>query len=104
IRHVGPSTVGVDTLYRSKGKIPEAFLRSCGVPDNLITYLPSLTGSGLAVEFYSCFVSYSHKDEDFARRLHSRMQQERLRVWYAPEDMAGGKKIHEQIDQAIRVF
>jgi len=37
----GPSTVGVDTLFRSNGKIPEVFLRGCGVPEDLITFLPS---------------------------------------------------------------
>lgn len=26
-----------------------------------------------------------------------------LRVWFAPEDIKGGKKIHEQIESAIRV-
>ncbi len=31
------------------------------------------------------------------------MQQERLRVWYAPEDMKGGRKSCRQIDEAIRV-
>ena len=31
------------------------------------------------------------------------MVQEKLRVWYAPEDMRGGRKSIDQIDQAIRV-
>ena len=102
VKHFGPSHIDVDTLYKSRGKIPEIFLRGCGVPNNLITFLPSLTGSEKAFEFYSCFISYSHKNEDFAKQLHSRMQQEHLRVWYAPEDIKGGKKLEEQIDQAIR--
>jgi hypothetical protein len=100
IQHQGPSILGVDSIYRSKGKIPEAFLRGCGVPDFLITYLSTLVGTQ---EFYSCFISYSHKDEDFATRLYSRMRDEHLRVWYAPEEMKGGKKLQEQIEQAIQV-
>jgi hypothetical protein len=44
IRHGGPSTVGVDTLVRSRGRIPEAFLRGCGVPEAWIEYLPALLG------------------------------------------------------------
>lgn len=104
VTHLGPSTVGTDTLCKSQGKIAEVFLRGCGVPDELIAYLPSLLGAKKAVEFYSCFISYSHKDEEFAKRLHSRMRDEHLRVWFAPEDIKGGKKIHEQIDQAIRVY
>jgi hypothetical protein len=27
-----------------------------------------------------------------------------LRVWFAPEDIQGGKKLHEQIDTAIRLY
>ena len=30
------------------------------------------------------------------------MCEEKLRTWYAPEDMQAGRKIHEEIDQAIR--
>src|SRR5882672_1247740 len=33
-RHEGPSTIGIDTIYRSHGKIPELFLRGAGVPDD----------------------------------------------------------------------
>src|SRR5207245_2808949 len=76
VRHRSPCTVGIDTLYMSKGKIPAAFLRGCGVPDGLITYLPSLIGAKEASLFYSCFISYSHRDEEFANRLRLRMQSE----------------------------
>jgi len=31
------------------------------------------------------------------------MRAAKLRVWFAPEDMKGGKKFMEQIDQAIQV-
>ena len=37
VRHGVPSEIGVSTLYKSQGKIPEVFLRGCGVPENLIT-------------------------------------------------------------------
>jgi hypothetical protein len=45
--HINWSTIGVDTLYKSKGKIPAAFLRGCGVPENLIECLPSLTNQAV---------------------------------------------------------
>ena len=103
INHVGPSTVGLDTIYRSKGKIPEIFLRGCGVPDRFIAQMKALVGAEEGIQFYSCFISYSSKDEEFARRLHGRLQQAHVRVWFAPEDIKGGAKLHEQIDEAIRV-
>ncbi len=40
VSHVGPSTIGVDTIFRSQGTIPDSFLRGCGVPEELITHLP----------------------------------------------------------------
>ena len=101
VRHDGPSTVGIDTIYRSKGGIPKVFLRECGVPETFITYVGSFTAEPF--EYQSSFISHSHKDEDFAQRLHSRMRQEDLRVWYAPEDMKGGRKIYDQIDRAIQI-
>jgi uncharacterized protein YjbI with pentapeptide repeats len=98
-----PSVIGIDTLYLSGGKIPKKFLSGSGIPDDLITYLPSLVGVEQALQFYSCFISYSHKDQEFAKRLHSRMRDEHLRVWFAPEDMKGGETLREQIDRAIQI-
>ena len=100
--HGGPSSIGIDTFVRSRGKIPEAFLRGCGVPDALIRQLPTIIGAMQPIQFYSCFISYSTEDEEFAKRLHSRMEQEKINVWFAHEHIQGGKKIHEQIDEAIR--
>lgn len=104
VLHRGPSTIGIDTIYRSGGKIPEVFLRGCGVPDGLITFLPSIIGAQQAIQFYSCFISYSHKDEEFARRLHSHLRNSHVRVWFAPEDIKSGEKLYEQIDSAIRYY
>jgi tetratricopeptide (TPR) repeat protein/ActR/RegA family two-component response regulator len=55
------------------------------------------------IQFYSCFISYSSRDEEFARRLYSRLRDEGIRVWYAPEDVRGGERLHEQIDRAIQI-
>ncbi len=100
VHHRSPSTVGIDTIYKSKGKIPEVFLRGCGVPDDMIAYIRSITG---AVQFYSCFISYSTKDQEFADRLYADLQSKGVRCWFAPHDIRGGRKIHEQIDEAIRL-
>jgi hypothetical protein len=101
IIHTYPSYISIDTLYKSKGNIPEAFLRGCGVPDQMIEYAKSLTAS--PIEYYSCFISYSHKDEDFAKRLHADLQTNNVRCWYAPHDMRIGDKIRPVIDDSIRV-
>jgi len=100
-RHDGPSTIGVDTIYKSRGKIPEVFLRGCGVPDEFITYIGSMVGRPIV--YYSCFISYSTHDQEFAEWLHADLQAKGVRCWFAPHDIRGGRKIHEQIDEAIRL-
>jgi hypothetical protein len=54
--------------------------------------------------FYSCFISYSMKDEEFVNELVERLRKEGVRVWYAPEEVLPGAKIHEQIYEAIGTF
>lgn len=103
VTHLGPSIIGIDTLYKSKGKIPAPFLRGAGLPDNFITSLPSIIEAQQATQSYSCFISYNSRDEEFAKRLYSRLEKERIRVWFAPEDVKGGRKLHEQIDRAIQL-
>jgi TIR domain/Pentapeptide repeats (8 copies) len=102
INHLGPSPIGIDTVFASGGRIPEIFLRGCGVPDIFIQYIGSLVNR--PIQYYSCFISYSTIDQDFAQRLHNDLQSKGVRCWFAPHDMQAGKKIHEQIDEAIRVY
>jgi uncharacterized protein YjbI with pentapeptide repeats len=98
VRHRGPSSIDHRTLVQS-GSLPLPFLRGCGLPDQLIDYLNAAT-----VQFYSCFISYSTADQDFADRLHADLQARGIRCWFAPHDMRPGRKIHDQIDEAIRVY
>jgi hypothetical protein len=63
----GPCTLGFDTIIRSNNRIPITFLRGCGLPQQLITYLPTLLKQ--PIEFYSCFISYSTKNQEFADRV-----------------------------------
>ncbi len=99
--HSGPSTLGVDALYRSQGKIPEIFLRGGGLPDTFIDYVGSLVGR--PIEYYSCFISYSSKDQKFADRLHADLQNNAVRCWFAPHDLPIGAKTRVAIDEAIRL-
>jgi uncharacterized protein YjbI with pentapeptide repeats len=102
VNHVGPSTIGIDTLFKSRGNIPEVFLRGCGVPEELIRYLPAIIGSMRPIQFYSCFISYSTKDHEFAARLRANLQSNGVRCWYVPEDLKIGEKFRVGIDLSIR--
>jgi hypothetical protein len=94
--------VGIDTFFRSNGEIPEIFLRGCGVPEQFITYSRSLVGK--AIQFYSCFISYSSHDRDFAERLNADLRAKNLRSWFAAEDLKIGDRFQERIEDSIRLF
>ncbi|GHO94902.1 hypothetical protein KSF_049500 [Reticulibacter mediterranei] len=102
VKHEGPSTIGIDTLIRSNGDIPPSFLKGAGVPDELIEYARSLIGR--AIEYYTCFISYSSLDQNFAERLYADLQNKGVRCWFAPHDMKIGDKIRTRIDESIRIY
>ncbi len=100
-RHFSRSALDTHTLTQSKG-LPISFLRGCGLSDKAIEFLPSVF-QDQALDYYSCFISYSTQDQAFAERLYNDLQGAGIRCWFAPEDIQGGKKTYDQIDDAIRV-
>jgi uncharacterized protein YjbI with pentapeptide repeats len=99
--HVGPSYLDHFTLIRSGG-LPHAFLRGCGWPNELMATVSALLQN--PIEFYSCFISYSHADRSFARRLHDQLQGRGIRCWLDEKQMLPGDDIYEQIDRGIRLW
>ena len=94
------NSIGIDTFFEAGG-LPESFLRGSGVPEEFIQYASSLVGK--AIEYYSCFLSYSSKDDEFARRLYNDLQGKKIRTWYAPEDLKIGDRFRSRIDESIRI-
>jgi hypothetical protein len=99
---LGPSSVGIDTFFLSRGEIPESFLRGCGVSEQFITFGRSLIVQ--PIEFSSCFISYSHADKSFARRMHDTLQGRGIRCWLDEHQMLPGDDIYEQVDHGIRFW
>ena len=100
--HDGPSVVGIETIYKSEGDIPQIFLRGCGVPDEFITHAKSLGAS--AIDLYSCFISYSHADRSFARRLHDQLQARGVRCWLDEHQMLPGDDIYDAVYRGIKLW
>jgi uncharacterized protein YjbI with pentapeptide repeats len=98
----GPCMLDYFALARS-WPLPEIFLRGCGFPDALITYLPSLLTDG-AIQFYSCFISYSHADKSFARRLHDTLQGRGIRCWLDERQLLPGDDVYHRVDEGIRLW
>ena len=117
--HHGPSTLGLDTIHRSRGKIPERFLRGCGLSDADIEYAklsdPGFSNAEInkilykvyelranqAIQISPLFISYSHADGPFVDKLESHLNNKGIRFWRDVHDMKSGR-METQIDRAIR--
>jgi uncharacterized protein YjbI with pentapeptide repeats len=104
IEFTSASYLDVPTFFALYGKVPDKVLQGIGIPEPLMTYAGSLIASGRPIHFYSCFISYSTIDQEFANRLHVDLQASGVRCWFARHDVQAGKKLHEQVDEAIRLY
>jgi len=116
--HIAPSRISTDTLVYSKGKIPEIFLRGCGLSDWEIEfsklYVPDLSFDEInkiqnrifdlrnrqALQISSLFISYSHVDGIFVERLERNLAKIGIRFWRDIHDLKSGR-IEMQVDRAI---
>ncbi len=100
-QHISPSPLSINTIYQSEGDIPEVFLRGIGMPDSFIEYIHALASK--PIQYHTCFISYSQRNQDFAERLYADLQNNGVRCWYAPEDLKWGAKTQQGIEQAIQM-
>lgn len=118
VNHMGPSIISTSTLARSKGKIPESFLRGCGLSDWEIEaaklYDPELQNEDItnieykmydlrarqAFQISPLFISYSHSDSKFVDRMEKCLNEKGIRFWRDIHNMKAGR-IEKQIDHAI---
>jgi uncharacterized protein YjbI with pentapeptide repeats len=76
------------------------FLLRAGSSKDDLERIDAVTPS-FAGDFASVFISYSSRDEEFARYLDTQLRLYGISVWFAPNSMRGGRKIHEQVERAI---
>ncbi len=119
VSHFSPSTLGTDTLQLSKGEIPEAFLRGCGLSDweieaaklhrpglsndeiNTIIYKIFDLRAQQAIQVSPLFISYSHADSMFVDKVGKRLTDMGVRYWRDVHDAKAGR-LETQIDYAMR--
>jgi hypothetical protein len=119
ILHLGPSEVSTSTIQRSKGHIPEVFLRGCGLSDLDIEYSklynPALSNNEIdeilykihdlrvqhSLQISPIFISYSHGDGEFVDRIGEHLNQKGVRFWRDVHHATAGR-LEKQIDMAIR--
>jgi len=99
--HLGPSPIGIDTVYKSRGNIPETFLLQAGVPKDLIAYIDAHIDQ--TDELFSCFISYTGKDEGFAHKLFADLLEQGVRCWVVTEKVRKQERYYPLIDAALNL-
>lgn len=117
--HEAPSPIGIETITNSKGRIPEIFLRGCGLSDADIEYAklsnPENSNEEINKILYKIyelkatqplqisplFISYSNKDISFIEKLEFHLNKKGIRSWRDVRDAVAGR-LEKQIDRAIR--
>jgi hypothetical protein len=97
--HMSHSIVDINTVIFPLDKhTRKHFLRGVGFSDTVIDYLPSILIP--AIEYHSLFLSHSHHDQAFTKRLHNDLQNKGVRCWFAPHDL---RPIVRGIEEAIHL-
>lgn len=95
-KHESPSNIDLTTLRQN---LPIGFLRGVGLSEELISAQP-LFGAD-ASDYYSCFISFSTKDQRFAEKLYADLQACGVRCWFAPHNLNIGAATVDEIDRQI---
>jgi uncharacterized protein YjbI with pentapeptide repeats len=119
VDHRGPSHISVDTFILSEGKIPEVFLRGCGLSDADIEYAklsnPDLGSEEIkkilfkirdfraakALQISPLFISYSHANSQFVDKIGDKLVEKGIRYWRDVHEIKTGW-MEKQIDRANR--
>jgi uncharacterized protein YjbI with pentapeptide repeats len=100
VRHDGPSTISMDTLFRSHGNIPVLFFQGAGAPKSFIELYETFSPDDF--DNCSCFISFSASDQEFVQKLYDDLQREGIRIWLVPDEMKQGDPNHPRIYQEIQ--
>ncbi len=100
VDHQGSSIIDLDSIVRSQRNMPEIFLRRAGVPDIIIDSMLSQVDH--PIKYHSCFISYSSKDEVFAKKLYIDLRRLGVLCSFAPEDLKIGEVFYNRICDSIR--
>ncbi|MCP4675933.1 MAG: toll/interleukin-1 receptor domain-containing protein [Deltaproteobacteria bacterium] len=111
VKHANRSYIGQFTFERTAASLSknpsrqaevETFYRGAGVAEDVIELFRLRIAN--PIEFYDCFISYSHTDKAFARRLYNELQAQGIRCWLDGDQVLPGDDIYEAIDTGIKLW
>jgi len=101
IKHLFPSTIGVNTILKSQGKIPDVFLKEIGTSYEIIKQVKSFVKKPWWN--YSCYISYSSDDQEIAHHLCIDLQRSGVHCWLGAEDLKIKYGIHLNLSETLDI-
>ena len=109
VRHDAPSTIGLDTLLRSRGALPQSFILGSGVPVAVVGLQDSVADA--PVTTLEVHISCAESDIPFARQLEANLRAQGVRSWVFAEGFRGNPLVdrratsgEEEIERWVRHY
>ena len=109
VRHDAPSSIGVDTIYRSGGLIAAAFLAGAGVPASISSLQEAISASPSALT--ECYIACRDDDEEFARKLSEELGSRGVSAWVFSQRRRGNALVsrlsssdQEEVERWVRNY
>ncbi len=109
VRHDAPSTIGLDTLLRSRGALPQSFILGSGVPVAVVGLQDSVADA--PVTTLEVHISCADADVPFARQLEANLRAQGVRSWVFAEGFRGNPLVdrratsgEEEIERWVRHY
>ena len=92
--HQAPSYINLDMVLLSAREWPLAFLRGCGLPEQLIAALPEFTDD--AAHYERAVIWTTEQDREFGETLIRQLRQQGIRCWAAAQTTSSGDRHSER--------
>ena len=109
VRHDAPSTIGLDTLLRSRGALPQSFILGSGIPVAVAGIQDSVADA--PVTTLEVHISCADGDIEFARQLEDNLRAQGVRTWVFAEGFRGNPLVdrrassgEEEIERWVRHY
>ena len=109
VRHDAPSTIGVDTVYRSGGQVPTEFLAGAGLPASIAALQEAIFAAPETLP--ECYIACRDDDEEFARKLSDGLNALGVKNWVFSERVRGNALVsrlsssdQEEVERWLRNY
>jgi hypothetical protein len=100
VRVESPISIGLDTMQLSRWRVPRKLLSNPKLHPDVIATVERWAGK--AEVYYSCFLSHSSSDKEFAGKLYDELRTDGVACWYSAEDLPPGAIWRDELRESLK--